>query len=218
MSTERMTKLRGLWRSHMNALGTFDAGAAGKAFDRLCASYAEPQRHYHTLSHLVALFECLEEYADEISDPSRVAFAAWYHDCVYDPKAKDNEEKSAERAAQELRALGANEVLCSYVSRLILATKQHMAGGKDYDDDVFLDADFAILGAPEAAYRQYVEGIREEYAHLSDDEWKAGRMAFLERIVLAPRIFRTGVFEGAYAAKARANIKRELKELEAADV
>ncbi len=219
MSTERMTKLRGLWRTHMNALGTFDAGAAGKAFDRLCASYAEPQRHYHTLSHLVALFDCLELYADEIGDPSRLALAAWYHDCVYDPKAKDNEEKSAERATNELRALGAHTLLIDRVAKLILATKNHLgATGGDYDDDVFLDADFAILGAPEAAYRQYVEGVREEYAHLSDDEWKAGRMAFLERIVLAPRIFRTGVFEGAYAAQARANIKRELKELEATDV
>jgi predicted metal-dependent HD superfamily phosphohydrolase len=213
-----MTKLRGLWRSHMNALGTFDAGAAGKAFDRLCASYSEPQRHYHTLDHLVSLFDCLEEYADEISDPSRVALAAWYHDCVYDPQRKDNEEKSAERANQELRALGANEVICAYVSRLILATKQHMEGGKDYDDDVFLDADFAILGAPPDKYRQYVTDIREEYAHLGDDEWKAGRLAFLERIVSAPRIFRTGIFEGAYATQARANIKAELRTLEAADV
>ena len=217
MSTERMTKLKGLWRVHLNALSAFDAGAASKAFDRLMASYAEPQRHYHTLNHLLALFACLEEYADEISDPSRLAFAVWYHDCVYDPQSKDNEEQSAERATKELKALGAHTLLVDRVGKLILATKNHTgATGTDYDDDVFLDADFAILGAPADEYRDYVAGVREEYAHLSDDEWKNGRGPFLERIVTAPRIFRTGIFEGAYAKQARINIKGELRTLELA--
>ena len=39
--------------------------------------------------------------------PSSAAqLAAWYHDAVYDPKAKDNEARSAELAERELGALG----------------------------------------------------------------------------------------------------------------
>jgi predicted metal-dependent HD superfamily phosphohydrolase len=217
VSTQRMTKLRAHWRTHVTAIGAFDAGLANKTFDDLCTSYSEPQRHYHTLDHVVALFDTLEEYADEISDPSRLAFAVWYHDAIYNPEGKDNEERSAERAKKELKALGAHTLMIDRVSKLILATKNHMgATGGDYDDDVFLDADFAILGAPAAEYQHYLAGVREEYAHLGDDEWKKGRGAFLERIVTAPRIFRTGIFEGAYGAQARANIKAELRSLELA--
>jgi len=212
-----MTKLRGHWRSHVTAIGGFDPGMSNKAFDALCASYSEPHRHYHTLDHVVALFDTLEEYADEVGDASRLAFAVWYHDAVYDPQAKDNEERSAERAAKEMKAFGAHPLLIDRVSKLILATKNHMgATAGDYDDDVFLDADFCILGAPTETYNQYVSGMREEYAHLSDDEWKKGRGGFLEKVAVAPRIFRTGIFEGAYAKQARANIKAELRTLELA--
>jgi predicted metal-dependent HD superfamily phosphohydrolase len=56
--------------------------------------------------------------------------------------------------------------------------------------------------------------VREEYAHLSDEEWRKGRGAFLERIAESPRVFRTGIFEGAYAKQARANIKAELRTME----
>jgi predicted metal-dependent HD superfamily phosphohydrolase len=217
VSTQRIAKLRAHWRTHVTAIGAFDAGMSNRAFDALCASYAEPQRHYHTLDHVVALFDTLEEYAEEISDPSRLAFAVWYHDAIYDPQAKDNEERSAERAQKELKALGAHPLLIDRVAKLVLATKNHMgATGGDYDDDVFLDADFCILGSSPETYQQYVADVREEYAHLSDEEWKKGRGGFLEKVAEAPRIFRTGIFEGAYAKQARANIKAELRSLELA--
>jgi predicted metal-dependent HD superfamily phosphohydrolase len=206
--------LQARWRTHVQMLGNFSADVVGRTFDNLCASYSEPQRHYHTLSHLTSLFDCLEHHGEEIGDPARVAFAAWYHDIVYDPRRDDNEAKSAERAIKELDDLGADGALRSHVMQLILATKNHAGGGRDYDDDIFLDADFAILGSPEETYRQYVRDVRAEYAHVSDAEWKTGRGTFLKKLAVAPRIFRTGIFEGAYGDQARANIAWERNALE----
>jgi predicted metal-dependent HD superfamily phosphohydrolase len=200
--------LKARWRTHVQMLGNFEAGLVGRTFDNLCAAYSEPHRRYHTLSHLVWLFDCLERHAEEIGDPARVAFACWYHDIVYDPRRSDNEAKSAERAIKELDALRAASDLRSHVMQLIIATKDHTAGGRDYDDDIFLDADFAILGSPESEYRDYVR---------NDAGWKAGRGAFLKRIAAAPRIFRTGVFEGEYAEQARANITWEMRALAQGD-
>lgn len=207
--------LKARWRTHVQMLGNFHAEIVGRTFDNLCASYSEPNRRYHTLAHLTALFECLELHADEIGEPARLAFAAWYHDAVYDPRRSDNEAKSAERAMKELDNLGASSDIRSRVVQLILATKNHMAGGRDYDDEIFLDADFAILGAPEETYRQYLRDVRAEYGHVGDADWKSGRGAFLKKIAAAPRIFRTGIFEGAYAEQARKNIAWELATLEA---
>jgi len=217
--TDVRTTIEGLkarWRTHVQMLGNFSADVVGRTFDNLCASYSEPHRRYHTLAHLVTLFDCLEHHGEEIGDPARLAFATWYHDVVYDPRRTDNEAKSAERAMKELEDLGATGELRSHVVQLILATKDHMGGGRDYDDDVFLDADFSILGAPENDYRNYVAGVRAEYSHLSDEDWKRGRGGFLERVTAAPRIFRTGIFEGEYAAQARANIAWELNGLKGA--
>ena len=206
--------LKARWRTHVQMIGNFNAEIVGRTFDHLCASYSEPQRRYHTLAHLTSLFDCLELHGEEIGDPARLAFAAWYHDVVYDPRRSDNEAKSAERAMKELDDLGADGALRSHVVQLILATKNHAAGGRDYDDDIFLDADFAILGSPEAVYRQYVQDVRAEYAHVDDAGWKAGRGAFLKKLAAAPRIFRTGIFEGEYADQARKNIAWERATLE----
>lgn len=81
------------------------------------------------------------------------------------------------------------------------------------DDSTFLDADFAILGAPPETYRAYVAGARFEYAHVDEAAWRAGRGAFLSGALAAPRLFRTDGFEDAYGAQARINVAAELKAL-----
>lgn len=205
--------LKARWRTHVQMLGNFSAPLVGTLFENLCRSYAEPQRRYHTLSHISWLFDCLERHADEIEDPARLAFATWYHDVVYDPRRQDNEAKSAERAMKELDSLGAEPELRSHVVQLILATRNHASGGRDYDDDIFLDADFAILGSSADEYRTYASQVREEYGHLDDAAWAKGRTTFLAKTAERPRLFRTGIFEGEYAPQARTNIQWELEQL-----
>jgi predicted metal-dependent HD superfamily phosphohydrolase len=205
--------LKARWRTHVQTLGNFSAPLVGTLFDSLCRSYSEPHRHYHTTAHLTWLFDCLEKHADEIGDPTRLAFAVWYHDSIYDPRRRDNEARSAERAMKELDALGATPALRSHVVQLILATRNHAEGGRDYDDDIFLDADIAILASPAAEYDSYARQIRAEYAHLDDAAWAKGRTDFLKATAARERIFRSGIFEGEYAAAARENMARELAAL-----
>lgn len=212
-SLQEIDALKARWRTHVHMLGNFNADIVGHLFDSLCKSYSEPHRKYHTLAHLSWLFDCLETHADEIGDPARLAFATWYHDIIYDPRRTDNEAKSAERAMKELDQLGASSELRSHVVQLILATKHHTKGGRDYDDDIFLDADFAILGSDDATFRAYVASVRAEHAHLDEQAWKSGRGTFLKAIASSDRIFRTGIFEGELAEQARKNIAWELDQM-----
>jgi predicted metal-dependent HD superfamily phosphohydrolase len=202
-----------LWRGHVNALGCFDAQLSQRLFDALCADYSQPHRAYHTLEHLVQIFEKLEQHAETTRDPLRLAFAAWYHDAVYDPRGADNEERSAARAEAELKRMTADPQLPNRVAQLILATKSHHKGADDADGDLFLDIDYSILGAGPDAYKIYAAQIRGEYAHLSDDRWRVGRAAFLKTACERTPTFRTGLFEGAYGAQARANMAAELTAL-----
>ncbi|KKL22586.1 hypothetical protein LCGC14_2433980, partial [marine sediment metagenome] len=57
--------------------------------------YGDPARHYHGWPHIMA---CLEELDLEplSRDPRTLELAFWYHDAVYDSRAADNEQRSAD--------------------------------------------------------------------------------------------------------------------------
>src|SRR3954467_11456663 len=78
-------------------------------FDRLVAAHTEPHRFYHTLEHLAEMFRVAGKLADAASAPAAVHLAVWFHDAVYDPRATDNEGRSAALAAELLRPLGIPE-------------------------------------------------------------------------------------------------------------
>ena len=64
------------------------------------ASYNKNQLAYHNLDHIA---DCLNQFYSSqhlAEDPTAVEFALWFHDIVYDPKAPDNEEKSAEDGSE----------------------------------------------------------------------------------------------------------------------
>lgn len=206
-----LERLRARWTS--DTLATRNELGADRSFAGLVASYSEPHRAYHTLAHLDFIFAKLAQHAADAKEPGRLAFAAWYHDIVYDPLAKDNEERSALRAIEELTDLGAVPDFVDRVARLIRATAAHTKGGADDDDNLFLDADFSILGADAATYRRYVADVRREYAAVSDDAWRTGRGAFLKNALAQPRTFHTARFETAYGAQAKRNLAAELAAL-----
>ena len=59
--------------------------------------------------------------------PTAVELALWFHDAVYDAKAGDNEERSAELAACCLGDARVPSMFIESVRRLVMATKRHEA-------------------------------------------------------------------------------------------
>jgi predicted metal-dependent HD superfamily phosphohydrolase len=175
--------------------------------------HAEPQRRYHGESHLRALVDLMNTHAPDIPPASAPRLAIWWHDAVYNPQARDNEERSADLAREHLTRLGLAPAIIDETCRLILMTKNHWEGPSAGDGDYFLDADIAILGAPPGIYDNYAANVREEYSFAPNDLYRAGRSAFLKSALARPRLFRTGIFESTYAAQARANMQRELASL-----
>src|SRR3989442_12745478 len=86
-------------------------GDSNLPYEDLVSRYAEAHRAYHTLAHIE---HCLEEFEPArglARDPSAIEMALWYHDAVYDPRAADNEEKSAALALEWARKAGLSEAL-----------------------------------------------------------------------------------------------------------
>ncbi|WP_417496402.1 N-methyl-D-aspartate receptor NMDAR2C subunit [Maricaulis sp.] len=198
--------LRTRWAAQMKRLGWADGQAA---IDGIILAYSEPHRRYHGLSHLAYIFTALDRHEASLTEPARCWMAAWYHDIIYNPRAKDNEAQSADRAVAELPGLGADTALVDRIAGLIRATANHQSGGSDFDDALFLDIDFSILGAPDAIYDAYTRGIREEYSWAPGLLYRQGRRAFLKPAQAAARTFLTDLFEDRIGEQARANMRRE---------
>ena len=178
------------------------------------AAWSEPHRRYHDLAHLAAVLGLVGELAGAAADPDAVRLAAWYHDVVYDPRRGDNEQVSAERARAGLRGLGPAERV-EEVVRLVLLTAGHDPAPDDADGAVLCDADLAVLAGPPEAYAAYASAVREEYGHLSDAEFTAGRTAVLEHLLALPALYRLPAVAREWTPRARANLAAELSLLRA---
>ena len=207
--TQPETEIRRAWRQ---IAGPHHDGYV----DDLLIRYAEPHRHYHTATHIMFVLRHLHDMCPAPHELSReVIAAALYHDAIYEPRAADNEARSATIATIDLAAIGWPPESCKSVAALIRATAGHLHDGaaEPGDASLLLDADLAILGADPGAYQAYVNGIRAEYDHIDDDQWVQGRSAVLRHFLDRSRLFITDRMFAAFEHRARANIEAELATL-----
>jgi predicted metal-dependent HD superfamily phosphohydrolase len=178
------------------------------------AAYAEPHRRYHTRAHIE---DCLAKLAlvPDLSERDRrvLEYAIWWHDAVYDPTRTDNEAASARLARLDLADLGAPPEVIDCVERLIHLTAGHSVAPGDRLGAIMVSIDLSILGETPAVYAAYAAAVREEYAHVPDAAFRAGRRRVLEGFLAAPAIFPDPAFQARYEAQARENIARELSGL-----
>ncbi|MFJ9659556.1 hypothetical protein ACIRPR_16555 [Streptomyces griseoflavus] len=178
--------------------------------DNLIGRWREPQRHYHTLTHLTAVLDHVDELADHAADPDVVRLAAWFHDAVYLPERSENEERSARLAERALPEAGVSADRTAEVARLVRLTVTHDPADDDRDGQVLCDADLAILAAPPSSYAAYTAAVREEYAFVPNDAFRAGRSDVLGQLLALPRLFRTPHGQEHWEATARYNLRGEL--------
>jgi predicted metal-dependent HD superfamily phosphohydrolase len=197
------------WRALLPGVLLPDALGADALGERLVGRWSEPHRRYHTLDHLAAVLAVIDANAGLAEDADAVRLAAWFHDAVYDPRADDNEERSARLAEVELAGVPA----AHEVARLVRLTAGHTVEPGDANGALLADADLAILAAAPADYDRYATAIRAEYAHVPDDAFQAGRAAVLEALAALPQLYRVVPERAEWEARARANLARELRNL-----
>ncbi|MFE0773805.1 hypothetical protein [Streptomyces sp. NPDC058861] len=182
----------------------------------LLARWAEPQRRYHTVDHLRAVLDRVDELTDQGGEGGElelVRLAAWFHDAVYRPDRSENEERSALLAEKALAEAGLTPHEVTEVARLVRLTVTHDPADGDLNGETLCDADLAILAAAPDAYARYAAAVREEYGFVPDDAFREGRATVLRHLLDLPRLFRTPYGAAVWEEKARENVERELKEL-----
>lgn len=196
------------WLATCRAVGARDDVADVGA--RLLAAYGSPERRYHDLHHLADVLTHVDELADVATDADAVRLAAWFHDVVYDPTRSDNEDRSAAWAERELAHLRVPDDVAAEVVRLVALTADHDPAAEDRNGAVLCDADLAVLGRDPEDYRRYAASVREEYAHVPDAAFRAGRAAILRDLLARSELFRTAPGVTRWEGPARANLRAEL--------
>jgi predicted metal-dependent HD superfamily phosphohydrolase len=181
--------------------------------DALLTRWQEPQRRYHTVGHLTAVLDRVDELERYADDPDVVRLAAWFHDAVYLPDRSENEERSARLAERALAEAGVPDAKTAEVARLVRLTVTHDPADDDPDGQVLCDADLAILASPPSAYAAYTAAVREEYHFVPSDAFREGRAAILRQLLDLPRLFRTPHGTAEWEATARYNLTAELEML-----
>jgi predicted metal-dependent HD superfamily phosphohydrolase len=181
----------------------------------LDARYGEEHRRYHTREHLAAVLDLVDELAGYAGDADTVRLAAWFHDAVYDPQRADNEERSARLAERMLADTDLPVSTVDEVVRLVMLTETHAPGAEDPNGQVLCDADLAILGSDPDRYAAYTAAVREEYAFVPEEFYRAGRAEVLNGLLALPTLFHTSAAHERYEEQARHNVETELTLLKA---
>ncbi|MGC0331184.1 putative metal-dependent HD superfamily phosphohydrolase [Streptomyces sp. SAI-170] len=181
--------------------------------DNLLTRWQEPQRHYHTLAHLVAVLDHVDTLERYAADADVVRLAAWFHDAVYLPDRSENEDRSARLAERALPEAGVSDAKTAEVARLVRLTVTHDPGEEDFDGQVLCDADLAVLASPPSAYAAYTAAVREEYHFVPNDAFRTGRSDILRQLLDLPRLFHTPFGQKHWEATARYNLRGELEML-----
>ncbi|AXH97436.1 HD domain-containing protein [Ornithinimicrobium avium] len=190
----------------------------------LLGHWSQEHRRYHTPQHLAEVLRALDELTGAGHLDARQALLAravgWYHDVHYDPAARpgSNEQRSAMMARDHLHRMGVEDWAVDAVEAGVLMTADHDADGpgrvaEQQVLDAAHDADLWILSAPADRYAAYRTQVREEYAHVPDDAFRAGRAQIIGAFAERERIYRTAHAHEGWTARARANLAAELADL-----
>lgn len=178
----------------------------------LLERWSEPHRAYHALSHLDAALVNLDEFELASTELDIIEWALWFHDAIYDPTAADNEERSAVLAHEQIdHHLPVSTV--DEVARLVRLTAGHVVDPGDRIGGIMIDIDLSILGAPSDVYAAYAIGVRHEYSHRNDDDFREGRGTFLEAMLARDQIFNTPRGIELWEIRTRTNLVTELAAL-----
>lgn len=172
--------------------------------------WGEEHRKYHGRTHLLAVLEALDVLADPAGPPRTVLLAAWFHDAVYRGIAGQDEEESARLAEDTLARAGLPGAEVDEVARLVRMTADHRPGPDDDAGALLSDADLSVLGGDPEAYARYLAAVREDFAHIGDDDFAAGRAAVVRQLLELEPLFHTRRGRELWLAAARRNLQGEL--------
>lgn len=150
---------------------------------KILAMWNSPERYWHDINHLHFLFDKIEAM-NEISQKSKeiLTITAFFHDAIYNPKRKDNEEQSIKLFKEYSRNL--YDKYYHKIIEIITCTSKYPDIPTNKLSKIFwkIDNDPVINGDFES-FKKYEKLIRMEYSFVSIPDYKNGRIHFLSKYI-----------------------------------
>lgn len=180
--------------------------------------YRSNPNYYHTTNHIMTMTHTLFEVYGYLRpmmdiDIHELFEAIMWHDAVYVPGNKNNEELSAKEYVQYMIKHGYSPD--QYVVNLILSTKIKHIPQND-SEKLMHDLDWMNFGDYEKCYKAEKRIIKEaiDLTTMSKKEIKTKQLEFYKSLI-GKQIFYTDAFN-SLNNKAQENIKIRIKKLEKA--
>jgi len=192
-------------------------GNMDEIFEKICNMYSKPERAYHNLFHIADCLDELENAREKVFFPRELELAVWLHDIVYETRAKDNEEKSADFAQELMMELIPEKnfdllFFSALVRRCIFATKHNYY--EEIPEARFCaDIDLSIFSQSHEYFDRYCREIRQEYSQAKEEAYRAKRREILQSFLKRDSIYYTTFFRQKYKARAEENLQREIERL-----
>lgn len=216
-SLRRPEFLRAEWAQLGSRLEVVPARRWEALGDELVRRWSESHRSYHDQRHLEDVLLALDHLGTLGEDVAPVTLlAAWFHDAVYEGDMGGDEQASADLAVRSLETVGLRGPIVTDVRDFIVATTPGAQSAPVRRSLAqLLDADLAIFGAGPSRYADYARSVREEFAHVSESAYRAGRAAILQGYLDRPQIFRLDTSAALWEARGRQNLLNEIGRLTA---
>ena len=171
--------------------------------------YLGDDRHYHTFGHVGGMINGLAFHFPNFNNSLNRHVIA-YHDCKYNfgPSEVSNERLSANAARKELAERFSESELDELDRRIMLTVDHELVDENDEHGAVIIDLDLQELGT--IYYRRNSDRIRKEYHMATDEQWREGRIAFLEKFLAKDSIYKTPLGKAQWEVGARHNLQKEL--------
>ncbi len=192
-----------------NRCAGFSDPKGNTIFSMLENLYDEPTRFYHTSAHINQCLTNMDEASAVIGASDVVELSIWFHDAIYFPGAQDNEKRSADYFS-DLAAASLPQETVSQVTQCILSTT-HKSMPEDENSKFVVDIDLSGFGQEWEKFVHDGENIRKENSHLNIDQYVAGQIKFMEKLINRNQIYSTDYFNSRLESIAQKNISRQLK-------
>lgn len=185
-------------------------------FLQLCLRYRSSKRFYHTLEHILDCIQKLKRdfEAQLTSEDFHLAvLSIFYHDVVYDSKAKDNEEQSATYFNEAASVLDLSLSHKEIIASIIRHTEKHDIPEKSDKSNLFkavMDVDLSILSDRIEKYIPYAINIRKEYSYIPWAVYQVERAKVLRYLSSKSPIFHCNCYK---EEDVRRNVAYEIENL-----
>ena len=205
-----MDKLRdrfsNLWQRHAIAE---QQDIAVDVFSLLSEKYREPWRSYHNLNHILKCLNHFDECKGHAHFPDAIEFAIWFHDCIYEVGADNNEVLSREWFLGQSDGHLVSE-LRMVVAILIMDTSLRSVP-ETSDGRLLADIDLTSFGLPWDEYMEDSKAVQTEQMCNDNSGSDSGKIKFLKSLSAKGSIYYSSYYLEHFEETAKQNIRNHLQ-------